>query len=199
MHLCFFALVSFFTFTFGLPNGIEVKVPPPKSEYSDWYDIFYKQSSIIPLFRSKEKVYFIGKHFRVNFLQAHLFCKIMHMNLMTIQSKEETDEIKTILQKNGITGDFWTSATRMFDGKTWIWMSTAKPVQYTNWSPGHPNNQNDHCILAIRTRTGLIYWNNRNCNCRSFFICEKPFDETVLYVSSKQESGIRKYYRNYFD
>ncbi|KAJ8919406.1 hypothetical protein NQ315_016499 [Exocentrus adspersus] len=198
MELCFLVMVLLIHNSFQLPNGVEVKEPPPKSEYSDWYEIFYKSNPIIPFSRTKRKTYFIGKYFRVNFLQANLFCKLMDMHLITIQSKEENDEVNTILQNNNVTGDYWSSATRMFDGNTWIWMSTAKSLQYKNWGPGQPNNKNDHCILLTKANGDLI-WNDRNCNCRFFFLCEKSEDETVLYVAQKNEPGIRKYYRSYFD
>lgn len=98
----------------------------------------------------------------------------------------------------GIIGEFWTSGTRMLDGKTWVWMSTAKPVEYQNWAPGQPNNKNDQCILTMKTYKDFG-WNDRNCNCRFFFICEKTLGETVPYDSKKKEPEIRKFYRSYFD
>ncbi|KAJ8969430.1 hypothetical protein NQ314_001772 [Rhamnusium bicolor] len=211
MSLYYLIVISFLRQTFALPNGVEVPIKP---EYSNWFNVFYKSSSLIPLFKSKEKTYYAGRYFRVTFLQAHLFCKLMHMHLMTISSKEENEEIRSLLEKkysysgktpemltaenNNVTGDFWTSGTRMLDGKNWIWMSTARYIEYKNWGPGQPNNKNDHCILLIKNINNFV-WDDRNCNCRFFFICEKPVDEFSLYISKKHESEIRKYYRTYFD
>lgn len=84
MLLRLLILISFFSITFELPNGVEIQVSPPKSPYSgkrkyfpckfltfyftDWFDIFLEPSSVIPLLRTKEKVYYIGKFFRVSLI-----------------------------------------------------------------------------------------------------------------------------------
>ncbi|KAJ8953329.1 hypothetical protein NQ318_012124 [Aromia moschata] len=178
-----------------LPNGVE---NPIKSGYSDWYDIFYKSSSSIPLFTFGEKTYYIGQYFRVTFLQANLFCKLMHMHLVSIATEVENEGLENVFTQNNITGDFWSSGTRLLDGTTWMWMSTARPMTYQKWGPFEPNNKNDHCILLTKTDNDYI-WNDKNCNCRYFFVCEKLLDEISMYVSKKDESEIRKFYRTCFD
>lgn len=75
---------------------------------------------------------------------------------------------------------FWTSGTRMIDGATWVWMSTAQVVDYTNWYVGQPDTVVDHCINILAQKDKGLFWTDANCLLRYAYICEKP-RERILF------------------
>ncbi|KAJ8942132.1 hypothetical protein NQ314_010149 [Rhamnusium bicolor] len=75
----------------------------------------------------------------------------------------------------GVSNDhFWTSGLRLPNGTQWIWMSTGRPMVYTNWSPGEPEDAKDYdekCV-ELRMTDGKLKWNDVNCTRQLYFICE---------------------------
>ncbi|KAG5872367.1 hypothetical protein JTB14_014813 [Gonioctena quinquepunctata] len=67
----------------------------------------------------------------------------------------------------------WTSGTRLIDGKNFIWLGTAKPIEYTNWQQGEPSNINEKCLEFLLVRNKDLYWNDRDCTAQLYFVCEK--------------------------
>lgn len=68
--------------------------------------------------------------------------------------------------------EFWTSGTKLLDGKNWIWLSILKVVDYFNWLPGEPNNKSEFCIDLVVKNKKLLY-KDENCDRRIAFICER--------------------------
>ncbi|KAG5865470.1 hypothetical protein JTB14_023585 [Gonioctena quinquepunctata] len=68
---------------------------------------------------------------------------------------------------------FWSSGTRWIDGKNFIWLGTAKPIGYTNWQQGQPDNINKKCLGLELTKNKDLYWSDRDCNNQYHFVCEK--------------------------
>uniref|UniRef100_A0A6P7H0S0 Macrophage mannose receptor 1-like n=1 Tax=Diabrotica virgifera virgifera TaxID=50390 RepID=A0A6P7H0S0_DIAVI len=124
----------------------------------------------------EDTIYYIGYAWEGNWLQAMFHCKSLDMDLLSIESKEENDflsrKLKELLQ--GREYNFYTSGTRLPYNK-WIWMSTGRPVTFTNWKPNEPNNYMDNdetCIeVQYRYETGLR-WNDENRETSDNVICE---------------------------
>ncbi|KAJ8940561.1 hypothetical protein NQ318_012960 [Aromia moschata] len=67
---------------------------------------------------------------------------------------------------------FWTSGTMLPDNTNWIWMSTGKPITYTNWLPKQPDNAggNEKC-LELRYGNNLM-WSDVVWTTANLVICE---------------------------
>lgn len=73
---------------------------------------------------------------------------------------------------------FWTSGTDLAEEGSFFWMSTGRPISFTNWNAGEPNNfkyengEEEHC-LELWNRDGKgLKWNDSPCSFETFFICE---------------------------
>ncbi|CAH1997605.1 unnamed protein product [Acanthoscelides obtectus] len=68
---------------------------------------------------------------------------------------------------------FWTSGRR--HDNFWRWDSTGRPIHYTNWEKGEPNNSGgtENCLqLRFNTISKTLQWNDCACDASSYFICE---------------------------
>lgn len=68
----------------------------------------------------------------------------------------------------------WTSGTDQGEEGAFVWMSTGKPVNFTSWGQGLPDNSGkiEHCLEIIKAGVENYFWNDRNCISDYFFICE---------------------------
>ncbi|CAH1101936.1 unnamed protein product [Psylliodes chrysocephalus] len=140
-----------------------------------WEQIFRSpsRSSILPLLRYKNKLYYMGVHFRANWYEALHFCESIHMKLLSIHSADENQIIsKYVKAANKGTTEFWTGGTRLVDGTNFVWMPYGTRVEYTNWSGGQPSDVNEKCLQLWGSSDNLT-WNDRDCNLGLFFICER--------------------------
>ncbi|XP_018577174.1 macrophage mannose receptor 1 [Anoplophora glabripennis] len=137
----------------------------------------YDQSNI-KLLHFQGKSYYLGITFKTSFLQASLFCQMIHMQLVSIHSAAESDRLyRYIMDTIGAGNNFWSSGSRLVDDKTWLWLSTGKKMKYTNWVSTQPDNSNNNerCIELAPENNGL-YWNDLACEKSDYFICEKYDD-----------------------
>ena len=73
---------------------------------------------------------------------------------------------------------FWTSGTDLADEGNFFWMANGRPITFTNWNAGEPNNfryengEEENCMeLWNRDGKGLK-WNDSPCSFETFFVCE---------------------------
>jgi hypothetical protein len=73
---------------------------------------------------------------------------------------------------------FWTSGTDLADEGHFFWMSTGRPITFTNWNAGEPNNfqyengEEENC-LELWNRDGKgLKWNDSPCSFETYFVCE---------------------------
>lgn len=81
---------------------------------------------------------------------------------------------------------FWTSGTDLAEEGNFFWMSSGRPITFTNWNAGEPNNfryengEEENC-LELWNRDGKgLKWNDSPCSFETFFVCEVRNDWTVL-------------------
>ncbi|KAG5872364.1 hypothetical protein JTB14_014810 [Gonioctena quinquepunctata] len=144
---------------------------------------------ILPLHKFGNKSYFLGNIFKGTYLQAAEFCHDVHMDLVSIESKEENTFLYELLQKDGGDIHFWSSGTRLIDGKNFIWLGTAKPIGYTNWQQGQPNDITRKCLGLELAKKKDLYWSDRDCNNLYNFVCEKE-DKKVEKENEKNWPAI---------
>lgn len=92
---------------------------------------------------------------------------------------------------------FWTSGTDQGEEGHFFWMSTGRPLTFTNWNAGEPNNfryengEEEHC-LELWNRDGKgLKWNDTPCSFETYFVCEVNWGGTRRTQKSAPQSQIR--------
>lgn len=135
----------------------------------------------MPLLKLGEKRYYLGIFFKANWYRAAQYCRYHGMHLASINSQEENDKLEKHIRDFGLGHEhFWTSGTDQAEEGVFFWMSTGRPVTFTNWNTGEPNNfryengEEEHC-LELWNRDGKgLKWNDTPCSFETFFVCEVP-------------------------
>lgn len=124
------------------------------------------------------------------------------MHLASISSQEENDRLEkhirdfgelllahihaghlnyksSFLTLSGLGNEhFWTSGTDLAEEGNFFWMANGRPITFTNWNAGEPNNfryensEEENC-LELWNRDGKgLKWNDSPCSFETFFVCE---------------------------
>ncbi|XP_059089711.1 mannose-binding protein C-like isoform X3 [Tigriopus californicus] len=133
----------------------------------------------MPLTTLGSKQYYLGVFFKANWYKAQQYCRFHGMHLASINSAEEQRDLQEHVQAYGMGHEhFWTSGTDQGEEGKFFWLSTGKPVTYSNWNAGEPNNfeyedgEQEHC-LEMWDRDGKgLGWNDTPCSFQTFFVCE---------------------------
>lgn len=133
----------------------------------------------MPLLKLGEKRYYLGIFFKANYFRASQYCRFHGMQLASITSQEENDKLEKYIKDFGFGNEhFWTSGTDLAEEGNFFWMSTGRPITFTNWNAGEPNNfeyengEQENC-LELWNRDGKgLKWNDSPCSFETFFVCE---------------------------
>ena len=73
---------------------------------------------------------------------------------------------------------FWISGTDQGEEGRFFWLSNGRPITFTNWNAGEPNNfeyengELEHCMeLWDRDGKGMK-WNDSPCSFETYFVCQ---------------------------
>merc|ERR1719209_1349472 len=118
--------------------------------------------------------------------QSRRECKQSGGYLVEVDSQEEQDailrEIASRGWEDGLTHfGFWIGLTDIFHDGTWVWDNLGKPLGYSNWAPGEPNNWRgiQHCA-AIKLRWEHGKWDD--VGCEAIKIEHIPIGETYGHI-----------------
>ena len=75
------------------------------------------------------------------------------------------------LFKADLSVSYWTSGSDDGHEGLWVWTSTGKPLSYTNWMAGEPNNQGGEHYLHKNFVT-TSKWNDFSGSKEHYAICE---------------------------
>lgn len=133
----------------------------------------------MPLSKLGERRYYLGTFFKANWYKAAKFCRYHGMQLASIESQQENDQLEKHIKDFGYGNEhFWTAGTDQGEEGNFFWMSTGRPVTFTNWNAGEPNNfryengEEEHC-LELWNRDGKgLKWNDSPCSFETYFVCE---------------------------
>jgi len=139
----------------------------------------FKSRWSMPLIQLGKKSYYLGMFFKANWYKAAQFCRFHGMSLAGIESERENKLLEQHVQDAGLGHEhFWTSGTDQGEEGRFFWMANGKPITYTNWNQGEPNNfqyengEEEHC-LELWNRDGKgLKWNGSPCSFETFFICQ---------------------------
>jgi len=111
----------------------------------------------------------------LNWFEAEAQCEGMDSHLVDFESKEEHEAVlEEVLKMEGIAGNnvgLWIGMSDSAEEGTWVWTS-GKPVTYTAWSSGEPNNDGgreaENCawMYAYQPSGGRLpgQWNDGRCH-----------------------------------
>ncbi|ENN76499.1 lectin subunit alpha [Dendroctonus ponderosae] len=110
--------------------------------------------------------------------EAFVFCAQNGMDLVSITSADEfAAVIEALLSSKINQRGFWTSGTRFGNGgNAFVWFSTGKPVVFSAFANGQPDNYNNNedCIEVLSySKPGTWEWNDYPCTERRGFICQE--------------------------
>nr|XP_046248042.1 P-selectin isoform X2 [Scatophagus argus] len=104
-------------------------------------------------------------------LAASQWCQQNFMEMVTIQSQEETDFLNNLLPFN--QNYYWIGIHKAGEG--WIWNQTHKevPREAQNWAPDEPDNlTGQDCVeIYIKRDKDTAKWNNENCRKKKGTVC----------------------------
>ncbi|XP_041355999.1 perlucin-like [Gigantopelta aegis] len=106
--------------------------------------------------------------------ECKAYCQSMNSYLVIITSAEEDKFIREYLLQNTTNSDYWIGANDQQVEGQFQWMSAGshKPVNYTNWYHGQPDNIDEEDCVELKGKYGFL-WNDNKCNKRAGFICEQ--------------------------
>merc|ERR1719175_279821 len=126
--------------------------------------------------------------------QSRSECKQSGGYLVEVDSQEEQDailrEIASRGWEDGLTHfGFWIGLTDIFHDGTWVWDNLGKPLGYSNWAPGEPNNWRgiQHCA-AIKLRWEHGKWDD--VGCEAIKIEHIPVRETYGHICEAAGSSM---------
>jgi len=140
-----------------------------------------KQRWTMPLANLGDKQYYLGIFFKANWYKAYQFCRYHGLHLASIESLDENIKLEEFIKTQvGLFNEhFWISGTDQGEEGHFFWMSTGRPISFTNWNAGEPNNfkyengEEEHC-LELWNRDGKgLKWNDTPCSFETYFLCEK--------------------------
>ncbi|XP_013380382.1 perlucin-like [Lingula anatina] len=104
---------------------------------------------------------------------AEDYCRTLHprAHLVTIESKEENQFLRDLMVNDHGTYFALIGGNDLAKEGDWRWISTGKPMQYTNWTPGMPDNSGnyEHCVTMLDSGK----WNDLGCDyVEDGFFCE---------------------------
>ena len=108
-----------------------------------------------------------------SYLAAAKHCKQLQSYLVEIQNENENRFVTRLHHDQ----DIWIGLSDRQKEGQWIWETSRRLVNFTRWSPGEPNNKGGgngraHCALIWRHHH-LETWDDRNCDQRKYFVCER--------------------------
>jgi len=133
----------------------------------------------MPLVPLGDRKYYIGTFFKANWHKAAQYCRFHGLHLASIDTEEVQESLEYHIESLGLGEEhFWTSGSDLAEEGEYYWMSTGRPVKYSNWNAGEPNNfkydngEEEHC-LELWNRDGKgLGWNDTPCSFATYFICQ---------------------------
>merc|ERR1712172_367301 len=125
-------------------------------------------ASCSPPWKSLDTGCYLFQEWNSTWYDSRRECKQSGGYLVEVDSQEEQDAILREIASRGWDGDthfgFWIGLTDIFHDGTWVWDNLGKPLDFSNWAPGEPNNYRglQHCA-AIKLWAENGKWDDVSC------------------------------------
>ncbi|XP_059474352.1 perlucin-like [Neocloeon triangulifer] len=125
-------------------------------------------------------IYYISEE-KLNWYKAGQKCKASGLDLASIETELENDQLKKTIFESETDEYYWLSGTDLGSEGQYYWAATGQPMaEYRDFPLHQPDNYADeeHCIhLRInynhKSRSpNETYWNDYSCLVETRFICE---------------------------
>uniref|UniRef100_G1PZF8 Pulmonary surfactant-associated protein D-like n=1 Tax=Myotis lucifugus TaxID=59463 RepID=G1PZF8_MYOLU len=128
----------------------------------------YKKVELFPSGRDVGQKVFKSAGFLKTFFEARQVCAQAGGQLPSPRSAAENHALQLLLDVEN-KGAVFLSMTD-FKTKGWFTYPGGKPLVYSNWAPGEPNNDggNERCVEMYTNGK----WNDKNCGVNRLVICE---------------------------
>ncbi|CAG0906456.1 unnamed protein product, partial [Cyprideis torosa] len=145
---------------------------------SRWTPYFPSSANLRQDHRDRYCYYFSGTN-RLQRVHAQSYCKTLHPygRLVEIETGEELVSLTLYLndqdeqRKCGTWGaHYWIGAEWFASPAFYKWISTGKPLTYSNWVPGYPRADIQHAVVLANEYN--YKWMNYRKQVAFKFICE---------------------------
>lgn len=97
------------------------------------------------------------------------------MQLLTLRSEEETDQIYELAEKYKPMDAFWVSASDFGHEGDFVWTTTGLKMTNARWHETQPDNGGgrEHCVeITYLWNDTVPSWNDLRCYNENSFFCE---------------------------
>ncbi|CAC5389919.1 unnamed protein product [Mytilus coruscus] len=115
------------------------------------------------------------------FIITQSSCRAHNSRLAEVQTKAQSDLLMNLAKTNGPGQSYWLGGRDDVIEGIWMWASTDRAFNYTDWYPGQPDNSggNENCVHMYAAWS--LKWNDDPCKTAYRFICEKD----ILFLIKK--------------
>uniref|UniRef100_A0A182MPY8 C-type lectin domain-containing protein n=1 Tax=Anopheles culicifacies TaxID=139723 RepID=A0A182MPY8_9DIPT len=137
----------------------------------------------------REKSYYFGNTFKLNWYKASEYCRTRGMFLVAINNDEQLNGVVEYIEKSGFTKThgilhMWTSGNDLGEEGQFFFSSTGERLTYDRWTKNEPNNAMhdnctyEHCVVLEYFQPWSINYtfDDRQCGAENFFMCETLYD-----------------------
>jgi hypothetical protein len=99
-----------------------------------------------------------------------------------VMDEHDQRAIEMFLNQTDPTGQnrFWIGLTDLAHEGHWVWMSSGRVAEYTNWKNHDNHNTTEHFVQILNAAEGRL-WND--CpNQSGISVCTKPFHGLCQFV-----------------
>ncbi|KAK7480212.1 hypothetical protein BaRGS_00028597 [Batillaria attramentaria] len=118
-----------------------------------------------------ESCYFFGNE-QTTWINAKTICDTVHGRLVEIDTAEENNFLVDRMKQHSAQ-QLWIGLEDFVVEGNFVWASTQETPEYSNWSPGEPNDDQHREDCASLLVSG--HWNDAQCEVsKYYFMCEMP-------------------------
>lgn len=109
------------------------------------------------------------------------YCARNGWKLVVVDSEAKQMKIESLAKnldafKSGKV-ELWIGANDQTKEGRFVWIANGKPVEYSNWLPGKPDNKDgkEHCVHLWYEKAKKFNWewNDVVCTSKRRFVCER--------------------------
>uniref|UniRef100_A0AAG5D626 C-type lectin domain-containing protein n=1 Tax=Anopheles atroparvus TaxID=41427 RepID=A0AAG5D626_ANOAO len=147
-------------------------------------DILSANGCVCPCKPVEVKEYYIPISRTSDWFGAVAYCRSVDMEMAEVLNAAEAEALReTIAEEfDPDTEFYWIGANDLGLQARYNWALTGRPVTYTNWAPGEPNNAREEgderpMERCVAVGKATLEWNDFLCKQEKKFVCQKFQDD----------------------